>query len=70
MSAKAMGLTKMIVNEQTLSGIIGRMPGADWKQWAKEVTVLMQVEVSSAYEGLCIKSGVIHSTSHQPNHMG
>jgi hypothetical protein len=52
----------MIVNEQTLSGIIGRMPGADWKQWAKEVTVLMQVEVSSAYEGLCIESGVIHST--------
>jgi hypothetical protein len=33
MSAKAVVLVKMLIDKQTLSGIMGGMPATDWKQW-------------------------------------
>jgi hypothetical protein len=50
MSAKTVGLTKININEQTLAGIMGRMPAAKWKQWAKELPTWMHGEVSLAFE--------------------
>jgi hypothetical protein len=32
MSVKVVGLTKTLINEQTLPSIMGRMPVADWKK--------------------------------------
>jgi hypothetical protein len=49
-SDKAVGLIKMLVNEQRLTGILEKMPADDWKQWAKEKPMWMQVEVSTAFE--------------------
>jgi hypothetical protein len=36
MSSKAIGLVKMLINDQSLSRIMARMPATYWKQWAKE----------------------------------
>jgi hypothetical protein len=50
MSAKAAWLVKMLINEQALIGIMGRIPVDDWKQWAKERPVWMQGEMNFAFE--------------------
>jgi hypothetical protein len=34
LGAKALGHLKMLVNEPTLPDIMGKMPVANWKQWA------------------------------------
>ncbi len=34
LGAKAVGHLKMLINTQTLPSIMGKMPAADWKQWA------------------------------------
>jgi hypothetical protein len=36
MEAKGMNMLRKLINEQALPGIMGRMPPADWKHWAKE----------------------------------
>jgi ribosomal protein L19E len=50
MSAKAVGLSKMIINKETLSGIMGGMSATDWKQLVKKRHVWTQEEVSSAFK--------------------
>jgi hypothetical protein len=34
--AKGMNILRKLINEQALTRIIGRIPPADWKHWAKE----------------------------------
>jgi hypothetical protein len=36
LGARKAGLLHRLVNDQTLPGIMARMPVGDWKQWAKE----------------------------------
>jgi hypothetical protein len=40
----------MLINVQTLSGIMGKMPAALWKQWAKDRPKWMQREERVEYE--------------------
>jgi hypothetical protein len=50
-SDKAVGLIKMLVNEQRLTGILEKMPADDRKHyWAKEKPMWMQEEASLAFE--------------------
>jgi hypothetical protein len=53
MSAKVVGLIKMLIDKETLSGIMGGMPATDWKQLVKKRPVWTQEEVSSAFEKFC-----------------
>ncbi len=36
MGARKAGLLNQLINDQTLPGILAKMPPADWRQWAKE----------------------------------
>jgi hypothetical protein len=36
MGARKAGLLGRLINDQTLPGILARMPPTDWRQWAKE----------------------------------
>ncbi len=62
MSTKSVGLTKILIYEHTLSGIMVRMPVADCKQWAKERTTWMQGDVSLALKDSLFRIGEIRST--------
>jgi hypothetical protein len=47
--AKGFNLLSRLINEQTLPGIMRRMPEAECKQWAKEMPSWMQEEVEEAF---------------------
>ncbi len=34
--ARKAGLLHRLINDQTLPGILAKMPASDWRQWAKE----------------------------------
>jgi hypothetical protein len=36
MGARRAGMLERLINDQTLPGILGRMPPMDWRQWARE----------------------------------
>jgi hypothetical protein len=36
MGARKAGMLGRLINDQTLSNILGRMPPMDWRQWARE----------------------------------
>ncbi len=36
MGARKAGILEKLINDQTLPGILGRMPPMDWRQWARE----------------------------------
>jgi hypothetical protein len=36
MGARKAGMLERLINDQTLPGILSRMPAMDWRQWAKE----------------------------------
>jgi hypothetical protein len=36
MGARKAGMLERLINDQTLPGILGRMPPMDWRQWARE----------------------------------
>jgi hypothetical protein len=36
MGARKAGMLGRLINDQTLPGILGRMPPMDWRQWARE----------------------------------
>ncbi len=67
MLAKAVGLNKMLLNEQTLSGIMGKMPTGDWKKWARRLS-WKQGELSTVFERFKIKSGETRSKSQLQTH--
>jgi hypothetical protein len=49
MGARKAGLLHRLVNDQTLPGILAKMPPADWCQWAKERPTWMREAVEEAF---------------------
>jgi hypothetical protein len=49
MGARKAGLLGRLINDQTLPGILARMPPADWRQWAKERPNWMREATEEAF---------------------
>jgi hypothetical protein len=49
MGARKAGLLGRLINDQTLPGILAKMPPADWRQWAKERPVWMREAIEEAF---------------------
>jgi hypothetical protein len=49
MGARKAGLLGCQVNDQTLPGILAKMPPTDWRQWAKERPVWMREAIEEAF---------------------
>ncbi len=49
MGARKAGLLYRLVNDQTLPGILAKMPPADWRQWARERPTGMREAVEEAF---------------------
>jgi hypothetical protein len=49
MGARKAGLLGRLVNDQTLPGILAKMPPADWRQWAKERPAWMRGAIKEAF---------------------
>lgn len=50
LGAKNVGLLKVLFAEQSLTTIMGRVPGADWKQWDMDRPNWMQGTVEPAFK--------------------
>ncbi len=49
MGARKAGLLNRLINDQTLPGILAKMPPADWCQWAKERPAWMREAIEKAF---------------------
>jgi hypothetical protein len=49
MGAKKAGLLSRLINDQTLPGILAKMPPTDWRQWARERPSWMKEAVEEAF---------------------
>ncbi len=49
MGARKAGLLNRLINNQTLPGILAKMPPADWRQWAKERPAWMREAIEEAF---------------------
>jgi hypothetical protein len=49
MGARKAGLLGRLINDQTLLGILAKMPPKDWRQWAKERPVWMREAIEEAF---------------------
>ncbi len=49
MGARKAGLLGRLINDQTLPGILAKMPPTDWHQWAKERPTWMREAVEEAF---------------------
>ncbi len=49
LGARKAGLLHRLVNDQTLPGIMARMPVGDWKQWAKERPLWIRGPMEDAF---------------------
>ncbi len=49
MGARKAGLLGRLINDQTLPGILAKMPPTDWRQWAKERPVWMREAIKEAF---------------------
>jgi hypothetical protein len=49
MGARKAGLLGRLINDQTLPGILAKMPPTDWRQWAKERPVWMREATEEAF---------------------
>ncbi len=49
MGARKAGLLSWLINNQTLPGILAKMPPTDWRQWAKERPVWMREAIEEAF---------------------
>jgi hypothetical protein len=49
MGARKAGLLGSLINDQTLPGILAKMPPTDWRQWAKERPVWMREAIEEAF---------------------
>jgi hypothetical protein len=52
MGARKAGLLRRLINDQTLPGILARMPPTGWRQWAKERPVWMREAIEEAFWNL------------------
>jgi hypothetical protein len=49
MGARKAGLLNYLINDQTLPGILAKMPPVDWRQWAKERPAWMREAIEEAF---------------------
>jgi hypothetical protein len=49
MGARKAGLLGRLINDQTLPGVLARMPPKDWRQWARERPVWMREAIEEAF---------------------
>jgi hypothetical protein len=49
MGARKVGLLQRLINDQTLPGILAKMPANDWRQWAKERPLWIRGAVEEAF---------------------
>ncbi len=49
MGARKAGLLSRLINDQTLPGILAKMPPTDWRQWAKERPTWMREAIEEAF---------------------
>jgi hypothetical protein len=49
MGARKAGLLNRLINDQTLPGILAKMPPADWRQWAQERPAWMREAIEEAF---------------------
>jgi hypothetical protein len=49
MGARKAGLFGRLINDQTLPGILAKMPPTDWRQWAKERPTWMREAIEEAF---------------------
>ncbi len=49
MGARKAGLLSRLINDQTLPGILAKMPPTDWRQWVKERPVWMREAIEEAF---------------------
>jgi hypothetical protein len=49
MGARKAGLLGRLINDQTLPGILARMPPTDWRQWARERPNWMREATEEAF---------------------
>jgi hypothetical protein len=49
MGARKAGQLNRLINDQTLPGILAKMPPADWRQWAKERPAWMREAIEEAF---------------------
>ncbi len=49
MGARKVGLLHQLINDQTLPGILTKMPANDWRQWAKERPLWIRGAVEEAF---------------------
>ncbi len=48
--AKGIGRIGLLINDQTIPKIMGKMPYTDWKEWATRRPDWMQQDVATAFE--------------------
>jgi hypothetical protein len=49
MGARKAGLLHRLINDQTLPGVLTKMPANDWRQWAKERPLWIRGAVEEAF---------------------
>jgi hypothetical protein len=49
MGARKAGLLSRLINDQTLPGILAKMPPSDWRQWARERPMWMREAIEEAF---------------------
>ncbi len=49
MGARKAGLLSRLINDETLPGILAKMPPSDWRQWAKERPTWMREAIEEAF---------------------
>jgi hypothetical protein len=49
--AKGMGRIELLINDQKIPKIMGKMPYTDWREWAARRPDWMQQDVAAAFEG-------------------
>ncbi len=49
MGARKLGLLHRLINDQTLPGILAKMPANNWRQWAKERPIWIRGAVEEAF---------------------
>jgi hypothetical protein len=53
--ARGMGRIGLLINDQTIPKIMGKMPHTDWREWATRRPDWMQEDVFTAFEGFVEK---------------
>ncbi len=66
--AKGIGRVGLLINDQTIPKIMGKMPYTDWREWATRRFDWMQQDVATAFEGFVEKKwqGALNIAAAEP----